>query len=71
MAMTALGRPLQAPALRLPRSLTWLAGIGFSGALLIAAVISAQPRAFLATALLIGADRVFLVRPLSAWWPCC
>ena len=63
-AMTALSRPFEAPALRLPRSLTWLAGLAFSTALVIAAVISAQPRAFLATALLVALTAVFLIRPL-------
>jgi hypothetical protein len=64
MAIPALSRPLEAPELRLPRSLTWLAGLGFSGALVIAAVISAQPRAFMATALLVALVAVFLIRPL-------
>jgi O-antigen ligase len=60
----ALPRAPQATPLRLPRSLTWLAAVGFSLALLIAAILSTHPRAFVGTAVLIGLTALFVVRPL-------
>ena len=49
-----------------PGPLCWLAAIGFSGGLLIAAVLSAHASGFLVAALLAAMSGLFLLRPLAA-----
>ena len=51
---------------RTPGPLCWLAAIGFSGVLLIAAVLSAHASGFLVAALLATISGLFLLRPLAA-----
>ncbi|HVG87414.1 MAG TPA: hypothetical protein VM823_00490, partial [Gaiellales bacterium] len=51
---------------RTPGPLCWLAAIGFSGVLLLAAVLSAHASGFLVAALLAAISGLFLVRPLAA-----
>jgi len=50
---------------RMPRSLTWLAAIGYSGALFVLATSSNRFAAYAASALLIGLIALFVVRPVS------
>ena len=52
-------------SVRLPRSLTWLAAIGYSGALFVLATSSNRFAAYAASALLIGLIALFVVRPVS------
>jgi O-antigen ligase len=49
-----------------PGPLCWLAAVAFSGALLLAAVLSAHASGFLVAALLAVMSALFLVRPLAA-----
>ena len=49
-----------------PGPLCWMAAIGYSGGLLIAAALSAHASGFLVAALLTAMSGLFLLRPLAA-----